>query len=162
MISQITRTQPKTLTKNLSINTNNNTNPSFKGPVDFVAQGITQTLNFLNTSPAIGACFVDFGFMVTPRTAVDFSRSLDAGVETGIREGSGTINHAMAGAVGLGAGYLVSSAFNKANGVKSHLVFKTFFVVLKFNTIITIFIFLLKQKCEEHRVNLSYKQISTF
>ena len=46
--------------------------------------------------------------------------------------------------------------------LKSHLVFKTFFVVLKFNTIITIFIFLLKQKCEEHRVNLSYKQISTF
>ena len=137
MISQITRTQPKTLTKNLSINTNNNTNPSFKGPVDFVAQGITQALNFLNTSPAIGACFVDFGFMVTPRTAVDFSRSLDAGVETGIREGSGTINHAMAGAVGLGAGYLVSSAFNKANGVKSHLVFMDGTAIDTFKNFIT-------------------------
>ena len=123
MISQITQTQPKTLTKRTITNTNKNSNPSFKGPVDFVAQGITQALNFLNTSPAIGACFVDFGFMVTPRTVVDFTRSVDAGVETGIRESSGTINHATAGAVGLGAGYLVSSAFNKANGVKAHRIF---------------------------------------
>ena len=38
--------------------------------------------------------------------------------------------------------------------LKSHLVFKRFFVVvLKFNTIITIFIFLLKQKCEEHSLS---------
>lgn len=123
MISQITQTQPKTLTKRTITNTNNSSNPSFKGPVDFVAQGVTQALNFLNTSPAIGACFVDFGFMVTPRTVVDFTRSVDAGVETGIRESSGTINHATAGAVGLGAGYLVSSAFNKANGVKAHRIF---------------------------------------
>ena len=97
----------------------NNQSPSFKG-----AFGVgTQALNFLNTSPAIGACFVDFFSMVFPRTMVDFSRSKDAGLETGFRESSGTANHAMAGIVGLGAGYLVSSRFNKTNGVKTHLMF---------------------------------------
>ena len=123
MISQIRQTQvrPNTLNKTILKNNDNNNkyNPNFKGPVELG----TQFLNFLNTSPAIGACFVDFGFMVAPRTGVDLGRTLDAGVETGIREGSGTANHAAAGAVGLGAGYLVSSAFNKANGVKAHLVF---------------------------------------
>lgn len=98
-------------------------NPSFKGPVDLAVQAGTQTLNFLNTSPAIGACFVDFFSMVMPRTLVDFSRSKDAGMETGFREGAGTLNHAVAGIVGLGAGYAVSAAFNKANGIKSHLIF---------------------------------------
>ena len=98
---------------------NNSQSPSFKG-----AFGVgTQALNFLNTSPAIGACFVDFFSMVFPRTMVDFSRSKDAGLETGFRESSGTTNHAMAGIVGLGAGYLVSSRFNKTNGVKTHLMF---------------------------------------
>lgn len=98
-------------------------NPSFKGPVELAVQASTQTLNFLNTSPAIGACFVDFFSMVMPRTLVDFSRSKDAGMETGFREGAGTVNHALAGIVGLGAGYAVSAAFNKANGVSSHLIF---------------------------------------
>lgn len=120
MISHIkyTQVQPQTLKKQPS---KNNANQSFKG-----AFGLgTQALNFLNTSPAIGACFVDFLAMVAPRTLVDFNRSFDAGVETGFRESSGTINHALAGAVGLCAGYLVSSAFNKAHGVKAHQVFMT-------------------------------------
>lgn len=121
MISQITNTQiqPKTLNKKIS--QNQNTSPNFKGGLLY---GLgTQAFNFLNTSPAIGACFVDFASMVAPRSAVDFSRSKDAGIETSIREGSGTVNHALAGAVGLGAGYLVSAAFNKANGIKAHRVF---------------------------------------
>ena len=119
MLSQITlyQKQPKTLLKQNK--NNSNTTPSFKGPVEMG----TQVLNFLNTSPAIGAVFVDFSSMVLPRTLVDFSRSKDAGLETGFRESAGTINHAMAGVVGLGAGYLVSSAFNRANGVKAHLLF---------------------------------------
>lgn len=120
MISRITQLQPKTSQSSQKNNLNkNNNNPSFKGPVELG----TQTLNWLNTSPAIGACFVDFFSMVMPRTIVDFSRSKDAGMETGIRESSGTLNHAFAGIVGLGAGYVVSSAFNRANGVKTHLVF---------------------------------------
>ena len=120
MLSQITQTQqPKTLKYSTPLNTNKNNTPSFKS---LGAMG-TQALNFLNTSPAIGACFVDFFSMVMPRTLVDFGRSKDAGMETGFRESSGTINHALAGIVGLGAGYAVSAAFNKANGVKAHLLF---------------------------------------
>ncbi len=120
MLSQITpyQLQPKTLKQN-KINKDNKAVPSFRGSVEFG----TQVLNFLNTSPAIGAVFVDFFSMVLPRTWVDFSRSKDAGMETGFRESAGTINHAMAGIVGLGAGYAVSAAFNKANGVKAHLLF---------------------------------------
>ncbi len=101
-------------------NQNKNSNPSFGNAA--IALG-TQALNFLNTNPAVGACFVDFFSMVTPRTAVDLGRSVDAGIETGIRESTGTVNHAMAGIVGLGAGYAVSAAFNKANGVNAHLMF---------------------------------------
>ena len=120
MLSQITpyKIQPQTL-KQKKNNKDNKTNPSFKGPVEVG----TQVLNFLNTSPAVGAVFVDFFSMVMPRTIVDFSRSKDAGMETGFRESAGTINHALAGVVGLGAGYAVSAAFNKANGVKAHLLF---------------------------------------
>ena len=116
--SNITQSNINTLPKRQQ-NRNNNSNPNFKGAVELG----TQVLNFLNTSPAIGACFVDFFSMVMPRTIVDFGRSKDAGLETGFRESSGTANHAMAGIVGLGAGYAVSSAFNKANGVKAHLMF---------------------------------------
>ena len=43
----------------------------------------TQALNYLATNPAIGAILVDVGFMGAPRTAVDFSRGVDAGIETG-------------------------------------------------------------------------------
>ena len=119
MLSQITpyKIQPKTLKQNNK--DIKRTQPSFKGPVELG----TQVLNFLNTSPAVGAVFVDFFSMVMPRTLVDFSRSKDAGMETGFRESAGTINHAFAGLVGLGAGYAVSAAFNKANGVKAHLLF---------------------------------------
>ncbi len=120
MLSQITQIQqPKTLKYSTPLKNDKNNNPSFKS---LGAMG-TQALNFLNTSPAIGACFVDFFSMVMPRTLVDFGRSKDAGMETGFRESSGTINHALAGIVGLGAGYAVSAAFNKANGVKAHLMF---------------------------------------
>ena len=107
--SNTTHSNIKTLDKNLKVR-NNQSNPNFKGIGAVASQAGalgTQFLNFLNTSPAIGACFVDFGFMVTPRTAVDMSRSLDAGIETGIRESTGTINHASVGIIGLGAGYAV-------------------------------------------------------
>ena len=121
MISRLHNTQPniKISAKKQQNDNKGNANPGFKGAFEVG----TQVLNFLNTSPAIGACFIDFSSMVLPRTIVDFSRSPDAGMETGFRESSGTINHAMAGVVGLGAGYAVSHAFNKQNGVKTHLVF---------------------------------------
>lgn len=127
MLSQIQQTQPKTLKHSTPLKNNNKSNNrSFKGlgaAASMAGAAGTQALNWLNTSPAIGACFVDFFSMVLPRTAVDFGRSRDAGLETGFRESSGTLNHAAAGFVGLGAGYLVSAAFNRANGVKAHLMF---------------------------------------
>ena len=64
MLSQITQTQqPKTLKYSTPLKNEKNNNPSFKS---LGALG-TQTLNFLNTSPAIGACFVDFFSMVMPQ-----------------------------------------------------------------------------------------------
>ena len=79
----------------------------------------TQALRYLNTSPAVGATFVDIGSMSAPRTIVDLSRGIDAGVETGIREGSGTANHALIGTYGLIAALLLSRGINNSFGVKS-------------------------------------------
>ena len=93
--------------------------PNFKGAPELLATG----LNFLNTNPALGAVFVDVAFMDTPRTIVDTTRNPDAGLETATREFSSTINHAVAGLVGIGAGSLVANAFNRANGVKAHMIF---------------------------------------
>lgn len=115
------------LTTPIADNKNNNLKKSNTGKVkhNFKSLGTagTQALNYLATNPAIGAILVDVGFMGAPRTAVDFSRGVDAGIETGTREFSSTLNHAAAGFVGLGAGYLLSHAINKSNGVKAHLMF---------------------------------------
>ena len=100
-------------------NNKNNIKHNFKS----VGTAATQALNYLATNPAIGAILVDVGFMGLPRTTVDFSRGVDAGIETGTREFSSTLNHAAAGFVGLGAGYMLSHAINNRNGVKAHLMF---------------------------------------
>lgn len=96
-----------------------NQRQSFKGGTEL----LSTAFNFLNTNPAMGAVFVDVAFMDTPRTIVDTTRNPDAGVETAAREFSSTLNHSFAGFVGLGAGYLISQAFNKENGVKAHFLF---------------------------------------
>ena len=96
--------------------------PAFKN----IATTATQALRYLNTSPAIGATVIDIGSMSAPRTIVDMSRGLDAGIETGIREGSGTVNHALIGTYGLFATFLLSQFFNRAYNVKSHKVFANF------------------------------------
>ncbi len=83
-------------------------NTSFTGlnPVPF--------LNFLDTNQAWGACFVDLGFMVLPRTATDFGRGADAGFETMRREGMGTTNHSSVGLYGAAAGLALATAINNA------------------------------------------------
>ena len=87
----------------------------------------TQALRFLNTNPSIGATSVDVMSMSAPRTIVDgINRGFDAGVETGFREGSGTANHALIGAYGLGASALLSAGINKAYNVKSNKIFANF------------------------------------
>lgn len=104
--------------QNSTLNYANNKqhNPNFKGFID--------ALRFLNTSPAIGACVVDLGSMVIPRTIVDTQkRGADAGMETGIRESSSTINHAVVGLVGLGAATAVSGAINHRYGIEANRMF---------------------------------------
>lgn len=94
-------------------------NQSFKG-----AEVLVQGLRFLNNSPAVGACAVDLGSMVIPRTAVDTKkRGIDAGIETGIREGSSTTNHAIVGLVGLGAATIASQGINAKYGIKANRIF---------------------------------------
>lgn len=80
----------------------------------FTGAGFVPFLNFLDTSPAWGACAVDFGFMVLPRTLTDFfSRGPEVGVETARREGMGAVNHASVCLYGAGAGALVAAGINR-------------------------------------------------
>ncbi len=93
--------------------------PSFKGIEAPIA-----ALKWLSESPALGACAVDLGSMVIPRTITDMkNRGVDAGTETGIREGSSTANHLAVGAVGMLAAAVTSASINKAHGIKANQIF---------------------------------------
>lgn len=73
-------------------------------------KGVNEVLRFLATNQAVGANAVDLGFMVIPRTGTDLiNRGPAAGLETGRREASGTVNHTLIGVYGLGAGALVGA-----------------------------------------------------
>ena len=100
--------------------TNVSKDVAFKGAADIAVQ---QALNFLDTNQAWGANFVDLAFMVVPRTAVDSTRGPEAGLETARREASGTTNHSLVGAYGLGAAYLLAQPLNNKFGVKMHKTF---------------------------------------
>ena len=77
--------------------------PQFKGGADAF-------LGFLATNQAWGANAVDITFMVVPRTVNDtIRRGPVAGLETGRREASGTVNHTLIGVYGICAGALVSA-----------------------------------------------------
>lgn len=96
-------------------------NPNFTGGVDMA-------LRFLDTNQAWGACAVDLGCMVLPRTITDFSRGTDAGMETARREGTGTVNHSLVGAYGSLAGLALAAGINKAynladNDIKASSIF---------------------------------------
>lgn len=94
--------------------------PAFRG----LGTAAVGALRFLDNSPAIGACAVDLGSMVIPRTIVDTkNRGADAGVETGIREASSTINHAAVGMVGMAAATAISKGVNSKYGVKANKIF---------------------------------------
>ena len=95
--------------------------PNFTGGFDLF-------LRFLDTNQAWGATAVDAGCMVLPRTITDFGRGVDAGLETGRREGSGTINHSAIGLYGLAVGTLLATGINKAydlgyNDIKAGSIF---------------------------------------
>ncbi len=112
---------------NININNNyNNThkfNVSKKQSFGSVGEIASQSLRYLNVNEAIGASLVDFFSMALPRTIVDSTRGLDAGIETGIRENSGTLNHVMIGTIGGAAAYALAGKFNNNYLVRSHLVF---------------------------------------
>lgn len=98
-----------------------NANPNFTGAGDLA-------LRFLDTNQAWGACAVDLGCMVLPRTLTDFSRGADAGMETARREGMGTANHSMVGVYGTLAGLALATGINRMykfgqNDVKANEIF---------------------------------------
>ena len=83
-----------------------------------------QALRFLDTNQAWGACGVDLGCMVIPRTLTDFKRGPSAGLETLRREASGTVNHASIGPIyGTLAGLLVANSINRLYGINAKNVF---------------------------------------
>ena len=81
--------------------------PSFTGAFDTF-------LRFLDTNQAWGANFVDFSFMVVPRTGTDFTRNASAGWETARRESMGTINDSSVGLYGTAAGLALATGINSA------------------------------------------------
>ena len=96
---------------------NKKDNVNFTGAFDAVTMG----LRFLDTNQAWGANAVDLASMVIPRTTVDFvSRGPAAGMETGRREASGTINHSLVGVYGTVAGLALATALNNKYGIKAH------------------------------------------
>lgn len=99
---------------------NKNNNVKFTGAFDAVTMG----LRFLDTNQAWGANAVDLASMVIPRTTVDLiNRGPAAGMETGRREASGTINHSLVGVYGTVAGLALASALNSKYGIKAHKLF---------------------------------------
>ncbi len=100
-----TTPQLKGFTRKQYSNQPQTTNPNFTGMGDLA-------LRFLDTNQAWGACAVDLGCMVLPRTITDFSRGTDAGMETARREGMGTVNHSMVGVYGTLAGLALAAGIN--------------------------------------------------
>ena len=95
-------------------------NINFKGAGDAISLG----LRFLDTNQAWGANAVDVGSMVLPRTTVDtINRGPAAGLETGRREASGTINHSLIGVYGSLAALAFSLALNKTFNVRADKIF---------------------------------------
>lgn len=108
-----------------NIHTENNRNfgnnkVSFKGAETVLLSG----LGWMKDNPAMGACAVDMGSMVIPRTIVETKdRGKQSGIETFIREISSLLIHATMGLIGYGAATAISGNFNKQNGVKAQNIF---------------------------------------
>lgn len=93
---------------------------SFKGPETAVLTG----LRALSNSQAIGASAVDLCSMVIPRTAVETkNRGIQAGIESGIREGSSWLLFACVGLIGYAASLLTSGKFNNEFKVKAQNIY---------------------------------------
>lgn len=109
-----------------SVKQNHNSKFNNKAPEQNFKGAGDQFLRYLATNQAVGANGVDFAFMVLPRTTTDMvSRGPAAGMETARREASGTVNHTLIGAYGLGAGLVASQllGIDKKFGTKTNNIF---------------------------------------
>jgi len=85
-------------------------NTSFKS-----AQLLSSTFMAINKHEMIGVSAIDLLSMVIPRSAIDFTRNKEAGIETAIRESSSTATHAAIGVSGLGAAALLAQGLKHKN-----------------------------------------------
>lgn len=115
---KIQQTSQQTSQKVQNLQTENPKKVSFGN-----ATAVTSVLNFLQTNQGWGAASVDLFSMVIPRTAVDFTRGPDAGVETARREFSSAINDAAIGVYGMIAAAALAVGVNNKFGVKAHKMF---------------------------------------
>jgi len=113
----------QTLTPKLNIQTQNDRKSNYQQPNFTGMEALSPFLMFLETNQAWGATAIDLSSMVIPRTVVDFTRSRDAGIETGRREAASTINTSLIGAYGLAAAWLFSNAINKKFDIKANKMF---------------------------------------
>lgn len=95
-------------------------NVSFKGAETVLLSG----LGWMKNNPAMGACAVDMGSMVIPRTVVETKdRGKQSGIETFIREVSSLLIHATMGLVGYKAASAISGEFNSKHKVNAQDIF---------------------------------------
>ncbi len=85
-------------------------NPSFKN-----AAWLSSLFMAMNMHEIIGVSIVDLTSMVIPRSAIDFTRNKEAGIETAIRESSSTATHGAIGLAGLGAAALLALGLKRKN-----------------------------------------------
>lgn len=103
----------------ITVNNNNKTSSS----PTFGYGAVNGVLNYLATNQAIGASAVDITFMIIPRTAIDFTRTPEAGIETGRRESASGLLYAGMGFMGLGAAHIVGLfSDSKKYGIPLHKI----------------------------------------
>jgi hypothetical protein len=108
-ISPNSKTENKYILQNRK---QNQTQPSFKG-IEAAGGVANWIFTQIQTNKIVQYTLLDLGSMVIPRTVVDFTRSKDAGIETGCREFSGTlINELIPGVMAVGVGSLLGKIIN--------------------------------------------------
>lgn len=99
-----------------SYNVLNNSQPSFKGPVEIA----TSVLQYCNTNPMAGVSLIDMATAIVPRTVVDAKTNGFAAAETFRRESSGlVVNCLIPGFVVLGVAKAMEFMNNGNKGLAS-------------------------------------------
>jgi len=92
-----------------------NNNPTYKQPSFKNAQFVSNMFMAIDKHVILGVSAIDLGSMVIPRSAIDFTRNKQAGIETAFRESSSTATHAAIGVAGLGAAALLALGLKNKN-----------------------------------------------